>query len=173
MLLKEEQKKLCELYLKWQGEYNETHNKDILWIHIRPLLVDMIGNTVKKLSKGHYISDFEHRLECQVDRVIKRYIDNPQYNRELPMTIAYWEAVNMLYSSGHEKLIGNYDHEDEYYNASYDDESSNTKLVDIGKGNRIFMDYDTKDFYFISKGENTEAIVKALCENGWNLLTNK
>lgn len=87
------------------------------------------------------------------------------------MTIAYWEAVNMLYSSGHEKLIGNYDHEDEYYNATYDDEES-IKLVDVG-GNRVYMDYGTKEFYFISKGENTEAIIKALCENGWNLLTNK
>lgn len=165
MLLKEEQKKLCELYLKWQGEYNETHNKDILWIHIRPLLVDMIGNTVKKLSKGHYISDFEHRLECQVDRVIKRYIDNPQYNRELPMTIAYWEAVNMLYSSGHEKLIGNYDHEDEYYNATYDDEE-NIKLVDVG-GNRIVMDYNTKEFTILKEGEKVEEIVKGLQEQGW------
>lgn len=166
MLLKEEQKKLCELYLKWQGEYNETHNKDILWIHIRPLLVDMIGNTVKKLSKGHYISDFEHRLECQVDRVIKRYIDNPQYNRELPMTIAYWEAVNMLYSSGHEKLIGNYDHEDEYYNATYDEDEENIKVFEVG-GNRIVMDYSTKEFTIIKEGEKVEEVVKTLEEQGW------
>ena len=172
MLLKEEQKKLCELYLKWQGEYNETHNKDILWIHIRPLLVDMIGNTVKKLSKGHYISDFDHRLECQVDRVIKRYIDNPQYNRELPMTIAYWEAVNMLYSSGHEKLIGNYDHEDEYYNATYGEDEENIKVVEVG-GNRLLMDYGDKKFSFVKEGEKVEEIVKVLCENGWNPLTNK
>lgn len=171
MLLTEEQEELCKLYLKWQGEYNETQNKEILWYNIRPLLVDMIGNMVKKLSKGHYISDFEHRLECQVDRVIKRYIDNPQYNRNLPMTIAYWEAVNMLYSSGHDKLVGNYDHDFEYCNASYEIDD-NTKLVDIGNGNRIFLDYDTNEFYFVRKEENTEAIIKALCDSGWNL-TNK
>ncbi len=133
----------------------------------------MIGNMAKKLCKGHYISDFEHRLECQVDRVIKRYTDNPQYNRDLPMTIAYWEAVNMLYSSGHEKLVGNYDHEYDYYNASYEmDDDDNTKLVDVGKGNRILMDYDTSEFYFVRKGDNPEAIIKALCDSGWKL-TNK
>lgn len=171
MLLKEEQKRLCNLYLKWQDEYNKTHNKEILWNNIRPLLVDMIGNTVKKLSKGHYISDFEHRLECQVDRVIKRYIDNPQYNRDLPMTLAYWEAVNLLYSSGHEKLVGNYDHDLEYENASYEDGEEDTKIIDVG-GNRIVMDYTTKEFALITEGEKAEEVVKALECSGWKL-TNK
>lgn len=167
MLLTEEQEKLCKLYLKWQGEYNQTHDKGILWNNLRPLLVDMIGNMAKKLCKGHYISDFEHRLECQADRVIKRYTDNPQYNRDFPMTIAYWEAVNMLYSSGHEKLVGNYDHEYDYYNASHEMDDS-TKLVDVG-GNRILMDYDTNEFYFVRKGDNPEAIIKVLCDSGWRL----
>lgn len=168
MLLTEEQKELSQLYLKWQSEYNKTEDKDILWNHIRPLLVDMIGNMVKKLSKGHFINDFEHRLDCQVDRVIKRYIKNPQYNRELPMTIAYWEAVNMLYSSGHDKLVGNYDHDYEYYNASYTTEDE--KIVDVGGGNRIAMDYDTKEFYFIKKGGNVEAVIKTLKDSGWRLI---
>lgn len=87
-------------------------------------------------NKGYFINDFEHRVEVQVDRVIKRYIDNPQYSRDLPMTIAYWEAVNLLYSSGHEKLVGNYDHEVEYENAPYTEEEKDVKLVDI-KGNMI------------------------------------
>ena len=171
MLLKEEQKRLCNLYLKYQDEYNQTHNTDILWNNIRPLLVDMIGNTVKKLSKGHYINDFEHRLECQVDRVIKRYIDNPQYNRDLPMTLAYWEAINMLYSSDHEKLLGNYDHDLEYENASYYEDEEDTKIVDVGRS-RIVMDYATKEFNFIRKDENSNAIIEALEEQGWQL-TNK
>lgn len=171
MLLKEEQKRLCNLYLKWQDEYNKTHNTDILWNNIRPLLVDMIGNTVKKLSKGHFINDFEHRLECQVDRVIKRYIDNPQYNRDLPMSLAYWEAINMLYSSDHEKLMGNYDHDLEYENASYEDREKDTKIIDIA-GNRIVMDYNTKEFTIITEGENKEEVIKALECSGWKL-TNK
>lgn len=171
MLLKEEQKRLCNLYLKWQDEYNQTHNTDILWNNIRPLLIDMIGNTVKKISKGHYISDFEHRLECQVDRVIKRYIDNPQYNRDMPMTIAYWEAINMLYSSSHEKLVGNYDHDLEYENASYEYGEEDTKIIDVG-GNRIVIDYSTKEFTIITEGEKVEEVVKGLQEQGWKL-TNK
>lgn len=170
MLSKEDQEKLCKIYLKYQDEYNQTHDKDILWNKIRPLLVDMISNCAKKKCGNHFIEDFEHRLECQVDRVIKRYIDNPQYNRDLPMTVAYWEAVNMLYASGHEKLVGNYDHELEYYNASYEmEDDNNTKLVDVGKGNRILMDYDTNEFYFVRKGESPEAIIKALCDSGWKL----
>lgn len=171
MLLKEEQEELCKLYLKYQAEYNQTHDKDILWNHIRPLLVDMISNTAKKLSKGHYIADFEHRVEYQTDRVIKRYLDNPDYNRELPMTIAHWEAVNMLYASGHDKLVGNYDHDLEYENASYYEDEEDTKIVDIG-GNRIVMDYGTKEFYFIKEGENSNVIIEALEEQCWQL-TNK
>lgn len=170
MLLKEEQKELCKLYLKYQAEYNQTHDKDILWNNIRPLLVDMISNTAKKLSKGHYIADFEHRVEAQADRVIKRYIDNPDYNRELPMTIAHWEAVNMLYASGHDKLVGNYDHDLDYETATYV-ENDNTKIIDVGN-NRIVMDYNTKEFYFIKEGENSEEIVKGLESSSWKL-TNK
>ncbi len=169
MLSKENQEKLCKLYLKWQREYNQTHDKNILWNHLRPLLVDMISNCAKKKCGNHFIEDFEWRVENQAERVIKRYIDNPQYNRSLPMTIAYWESINLLYGSGHEKLVGNYDHELEYYNASYEmDDESNTKLVDVGK-NRIFMDYDTKEFYFVREGESPEAIIKALCDSGWKL----
>lgn len=166
MLSKEEQNKLCKLYLKCQEEYNKTHDQNILWDHMRPMLVDMIGNIVKKLSKGHFIEDFEHRVDCQVDRVIKRYIDNPSYNRDLPMTIAYWEAVNMLYSSGHDKLVGNYDHDLDYENASYYEEEKDIKLVDI-KGNRLFMDFGTKEFNFISEGEKVEEVIKALEGSGW------
>ena len=168
MLSKEEQEKLCKLYLKYQDEYNKTHNTDILWNNIRPLLVDMIGNTVKKLSKGHFISDYEHSVDVQVDRVIKRYIDNPQYSRDLPMTIAYWEAVNMLYSSGHDKLVGNYDHDWDYENANYTEEEKDVKLVDI-KGNRVYMDFGTKEFNVIREGEKVEEVVKALEEQGWKL----
>lgn len=166
MLSKAEQEKLCKLYLKWQSEYNRTHDKDILWKNIRPLLVDMIGNTAKKLSKGHYIADFEHRVEAQTDRVIKRYIDNPSYNRDLPMTVAYWEAVNMMYGSSHEKLVGSYEHDFEYETASYEEDEKDIKLVDL-KGNRVYMDFSTKEFNLIKKGEGTEAIIKALEDSGW------
>ena len=166
MLSKAEQNRLCELYLEYQAEYNRTHDQNILWNHIRPLLVDMIGNTVKKLSKGHFICDYDHRLECQVDRVLKRYIDNPQYNRDLPLTIAYWEAVNMLYSSGHDKLTGNYSHDLEYENASYTEEEKDIKLVDI-KGNRVYMDFGIKQFNFLKKVDNSDAIVEGLEKLGW------
>lgn len=151
--------------MEYQEEYNKTHDTDILWNNMRPLLVDMISNTVKKLSKGHFINDFEHRVEVQVDRVIKRYIDNPSYNRDLPLTVAYWEAVNMLYSSGHDKLVGNYDHELEYENSTYEEEKD-IKLVDI-KGNRLFMDFGTKEYNFIKKSENSDAIVEGLEKLGW------
>lgn len=133
---------------------------------MRPILLDMIGNTVKKLSKGHFIPDFEHRVESQTDRVVKRYIENPDYNRELPLTISYWEAVNLLYSSSHDKLIGNYDHDWDYENASYTEDEKDVKLVDI-KGNRLFMDFGTKQFNFIKEGENKEVIIKALEDSGW------
>ena len=166
MLSKAKQKELTEAYLKLQKEYNETHKKDILWNNMRPLLVDMIGNTVKKLSKGHFIEDFEHRVEVQADRVVRRYIENPQYNRELPMTVAYWEAVNMLYADSYDKLIGNFSHDLEYETASYTEDEQDVKLVDL-KGNRIFMDFSKKQFNFIREGEGKEKIIKALEEQGW------
>ena len=168
MLSKANQKELTELYLQYQTEYNRTHDKDILWNHMRPILLDMIGNTVKKLSKGHYVPDFEHRVESQTDRVVKRYIDNPSYNRELPMTLSYWEAVNLLYSSSHDKLVGNFDHDLEYENATYEEWEQDIKLVDI-KGNRLYMDFSTKEFNFIRESEKVEEVIKALEGSGWKL----
>lgn len=171
MLSKEEQKRLCNIYLKYQAEYNRTHDQNILWDKMRPMLVDMIANCAKKLSKGHFIPDFEHRVEAQSDRVVKRYIDNPQYNRDLPLTLAHYEAVNMLYADSYDKLIGNYEHNFEYETASYEEEEKDTKIVEIA-GNRIVMDYSAKYFTIISEGENKEEVIKALKENGWKL-TNK
>lgn len=171
MLSKANQKELIELYKKYQEEYNRTHEQNILWNNMRPLLLDMIANCAKKLSKGHYIPDFQHRVEAQTDRVVKRYLDNPSYNRDLPLTLAHYEAVNMLYADSYDKLIGNYDHDLEYSNASYEDGEDDTKIVDVG-GNRIVMDYNTKEFALLKEGEKVEEVVKALEENGWNL-TNK
>ena len=171
MLSKANQKELTEIYKKYQEEYNRTHDQNILWNNMRPILLDMISNCSKKLSKGHYIADFEHRVEAQTDRVVKRYLDNPDYNRELPMTIAHWEAVNMLYADSYDKLIGNYEHNFEYETASYEVEEKDTKIVEIA-GNRIVMDYSTKEFCLLKEGEKVEEITKTLEENGWKL-TNK
>ena len=171
MLSKDDQKKLTELYLQYQTEYNRTHDRSILWDKMRPMLVDMIANCAKKLSKGHFIPDFEHRIEAQTDRVVKRYLDNPDYNRDLPLTLAHYEAVNMLYADSYDKLIGNYEHNLEYEQASYEEEEKDTKIVEIA-GNRIVMDYSAKYFTIIKEGEKAEEIVKSLEENGWKL-TNK
>ena len=168
MLSKEEQKRLCKLYLEYQAEYKKTHDRNILWDNMRTLLVDMIASCAKKLSKGHFILDFEHRVEVQTDRVIKRYLDRPSYNRDLPMTLAHYEAVNMLYADSYDKLIGNYSHDFEYETAAYEEEEKDTKIVEVG-GNRIVMNYETKEFYFIRKGEKVEEVVKALEEQGWKL----
>lgn len=166
MLSKAEQKELTELYLKWQKEYNETHDRSILWDHMRPLMIDIISNTVKKLSKNHFVNDIEHRVEMQTDRVIKRYIDNPQYNRDLPLTIGYWESVNLLYGSDHEKLVGNYEHNFEYETASYEEGEQDIKIVEVG-GNRLLMNYSDKKFCFLEEGDKVEEVIKALEEQGW------
>lgn len=166
MLSTDEQKEQTNQYLKWQREYNITQDQSILWEKLRPLLISMIGNCVKKKCKHHFIDEFEWRVENQAERVIKRYIENPQYNRDLPISLAYWEAVNMLYSSGHDKLTGNYDHELEYENAPYTEEDKDIKLIDIG-GNRIVMDYETKEYYFVKASKKVEEIVKALENSGW------
>ena len=168
MLSKEEQKRLCKLYLEYQAEYNKTHDRNILWDNMRPLLVDMIANCAKKLSKGHYIPDFEHRVEAQTDRVVRRYLYNPSYNRDLPLTLAHWEAVNMLYADSYDKLIGNYEHNFEYETASYEVEEKDTKIVEIG-GNRVLMDYSDKKFCFLEEGDKVEEVVKALEGSGWKL----
>lgn len=165
MLSKDRQKELTELYKKYQEEYNRTHDRDILWNNMRPMLVDMIANCAKKLSKMHFIPDFEHRVEAQTDRVVKRYLDNPDYNRNLPLTLAHYEAVNMLYADSYDKLLGNYEHSLEYENASYEGEQD-VKLVDI-KGNRVYMDFRTKEFNFIKKADNSDAIVEGLEKLGW------
>ena len=170
MLSIADQKELTELYKKYQEEYNRTHDQNILWNNMRPLLLDMIANCAKKLSKGHYIPDFDHRVEAQTDRVVKRYLDNPSYNRDLPLTLAHYEAVNMLYADSYDKLIGNYEHNLEYETASYEVEEKDTKIVEIG-GSRIVMNYETKEFYFVKEGEKVEEIVKSLEVNGWKKIS--
>lgn len=172
MLSTDEQKEQTNQYLKWQREYNITKDPAILWQKLRPLLISMIGNCVKKKCKHHFIDEFEWRVENQAERVIKRYIDNPSYNRELPMTIAYWEAVNMLYGSSYDKLTAcQLDDDNELH---YDEGEEDIKIIDVG-GNRILFDYDTNEFSIIKAGDKTDEVIEALEKEGkWRLsLTNK
>lgn len=165
MLSTDEQKEQTNQYLKWQREYNITQDPAILWEKLRPLLISMIGNCVKKKCKHHFIDDFEWRVENQVERVIKRYLDNPSYNRELPMTLAYWEAVNMLYGSSYDKLTACQLDDDNNMLFTEEDEGD-IKIIDVG-GNRILFDYDTNEFYFVKTSKKVEEIVKALESSGW------
>lgn len=166
MLSVDEQKEQTNLYIKWQQEYNITQDQTILWEKLRPLLISMIGNCVKKKCKHYFIDDFEWRVENQAERVIKRYIDNPNYNREYPMTIAYWEAVNMLYGSSYEKLTAC--QLDDTNISSEDISEDNMKLVDVG-GNRILFDYENKQFSIIKSCDKVTEIIDALEKENWHL----
>lgn len=166
MLSTDEQKEQTNQYLKWQREYNITQDQSILWEKLRPLLISMIGNCVKKKCKHHFIDEFEWRVENQAERVIKRYIDNPTYNRELPMTIAWWEAVNMLYGNSYDKLTACQLDDTNMSTELY--EEDNSKLVDVG-GNRILLDYEDKQFSIIKAGDKTTEVIEALEKEGWHL----
>lgn len=167
MLSKAELDSRTKQYLEIQAQYNKTGDKELLWTGLRPLLIDMIRHCAMKKSQHHYIPDFDWKVENQVERVIERYYKHQGYNKQYPMTLAFWEAVHLLYSSSYEKLDSDISVDDLYEveeRPSQDEED--IKLVDVG-GNRIFMNYETNEFYFVKEGEKVEEVVKTLEENGW------
>lgn len=92
-LTKQQQKNRQELFSKLQKEYNETHDTDILWYKMYPLLEDAVKSALCKVNKYNFVEDFEQKTIDGLDLLITRYIKRPDYNFRSLATLAYWAAV--------------------------------------------------------------------------------
>ena len=92
-LTKKQQKNRQELFSKLQKEYNETHNTDILWYKMYPLLEDAVKSAILKVNKYNFVEDFEQKTIDGLDLLIMRYVKRPDYNFRSLATLAYWSAV--------------------------------------------------------------------------------
>ena len=102
-LTRQQQKNRQELFSKLQKEYNETHDTDILWYKMYPLLEDAVKSAILKVNKYNFVEDFEQKTIDGLDLLIARYIKRPDYNFRSLSTLAYWAAV---YSSRQPNTIG-------------------------------------------------------------------
>lgn len=92
-LTKSEQKEAQRLFLQYQEEYNKTHNPEILWFKMEPLIKRALESAIKKVNKNNFVQDFDDKVADADTLLMKRYIKNPNYNfRSLP-TLCYWAAI--------------------------------------------------------------------------------
>lgn len=92
-LTKKQQKNRQELFSKLQKEYNETHNTDILWNKMYPLLEDAVKSAILKVNKYNFVEDFEEKTVSALDLLLVRYTRKPDYNFRSLSTLAYWSAI--------------------------------------------------------------------------------
>lgn len=112
MLSEAEQRRAQEDFLKYQKEYNESGDTNILWFQMYPLFVNAIGSNLKKINNHNYIPNFDRKVQDGADRLVKRYIKNyPNYNHFSLITLCYYEAFYFSRKSGtkEEDLETSYD----------------------------------------------------------------
>lgn len=102
-LTRQQQKNRQKLFSSLQEEYNKTHDTDILWYKMYPLLEDAVKSAILKVNKYNFVEDFEQKTIDGLDLLIARYIKRPDYNFRSLSTLAYWAAV---YSSRQPNTIG-------------------------------------------------------------------
>ena len=161
-----EQQKAINEYLYWQSEYNKSGDASILWNKLRPILSPMIRNCMNKLSKNHFIQDLDWKVERATDQALQRYINKQDYNKDYPLTMAYWLAFSALYRDKYEMMVVGDVLENCMKNAVMEEDDT-TKIYEIS-GNIIC--FEDKDFYFIKKGEKVDEVVDTLVKNGYSLL---
>lgn len=90
-----------ELFSQYQKEYNESHDKNILWLKMGPLIKDAVEASVMKINHNVYILNYNEKVETAYFSLMKRYTNNPDYNYGSLSTLAYYAA---LYSSRNKNI---------------------------------------------------------------------
>lgn len=92
-LSKEEIKKANEDFLIYQAEYNKTHNKNILWFKMEPLIRTALAAAILKSNYNNEVKNFEDKLENGVIKLIRRYVKNPNYHQNSLPTFTHYGAL--------------------------------------------------------------------------------
>lgn len=101
-LTKEQLKNRQELFEQYQEEYNKTHDRNILWEKMYPLILDSVRSNILKLNNFHYVIDFEDKVGDAALLLMTRYCNKPDYNFRSLVTLGYWAAV---YACRREEVI--------------------------------------------------------------------
>ena len=94
----------AEQFIKDQKEYNMTHCPNIVWFKMEPYFRETAASIIKQKSQGHFVQCFDDKVDLVVDKLIKRYLENPDYNFDLPKTLVYWAVISVIYSSTSKSL---------------------------------------------------------------------
>ena len=93
-LTRQQQKNRQKLFSSLQKEYNETHDTDILWYKMYPLLEDAVKSALCKVNGvNNFIEYWDEKVVDALDLLLTRYINKPDYNFRSLATLAYWAAV--------------------------------------------------------------------------------
>lgn len=95
VLSKEEQQKNNQLFLQYQKEYNETHDKSILWNKMEPLLRVALAAAILKNNNNKPVKNFEDKIADGIIILIRRYVKNPDYNFGSLPTLVYYAALSV------------------------------------------------------------------------------
>ena len=93
-LTRQQIKNRQELFVRLQKEYNETHDADILWYKLYPLLEDAVKSALCKVNGvNNFIEYWDEKVLDALDLLIARYVKRPDYNFKSLATLAYWSAI--------------------------------------------------------------------------------
>ena len=92
-LTRQQIKNRQELFSRLQREYNETHDTDILWYKMYPLLEDAVKSALLKVNKYNFVEDFDEKTVDALDLLLTRYVRKPDYNFKSLATLSYWAAI--------------------------------------------------------------------------------
>lgn len=137
-LTAEQLKNRQALFTELQKQYNKTHDTDILWYKMYPLLEDAVKSAICKVNGiGNFIENFDEKVVAALDLLIARYIKRPDYNFSSLPTLAYFAAIwasrkpNVVYEDKEksyevlmeEKLMHESHVIDDFYEFDYTNES--------------------------------------------------
>ncbi len=93
-LSKEEINKANEDFLIYQSEYNKTHNPNILWFKMEPLIRTALAAAILKSNCNNEVKkNFEDKLENGIIKLIRRYVKNPNYHQDSLPTFVHYGAL--------------------------------------------------------------------------------
>ncbi len=90
-----------ELFSEYQEDYNKSHNKEVLWLKMAPLIKDAIEAAVMRINNKGFILNYDEKVDIAFFSLMKRYTNNPDYNYGSLSTLAYYAA---LYSSRNKEI---------------------------------------------------------------------
>lgn len=90
-----------ELFSQYQEDYNKSHNKEVLWLKMAPLIKDAIEAAVMRINNKGFILNYDEKVDIAFFSLMKRYTNNPDYNYGSLSTLAYYAA---LYSSRNKEI---------------------------------------------------------------------